>query len=114
MLLRLHPRGPAGRVRPLTLTVTPGACHSGCLRLSGTLSGTISPVAGHHPDTGSGYTLKLSGKLSPLGRSHAGGSVAGTGFTARGHETLRLTIAGGQGTLTLQGRSPQVPGFTSP
>jgi hypothetical protein len=113
--LYLRPRGHGVR-RSLTLTLAPSSCRAGakCLRLSGTLTGTLAPGPGHLPDTGDGYLVTATGTVRPLGMVTARGGVQGTGFIRRGQETLNLTLSGPSVSVTIEGLSAAVNGFTSP
>jgi hypothetical protein len=78
------------------------------------LRGTITPHAKQIADAGDGYSLRLVGSLKGLGATVATGAVHGTGFIARGRETLTLTLRLGRGTITVEAVSGIVPGFTHP
>jgi hypothetical protein len=60
------------------------------------------------------FTLTAAGTVSPLGRTSLTGTVHGTGFIARGHETMTVTLATARGSVTVTASSGTVPGFTSP
>lgn len=111
----LQPTG-RGLRRSATITLAglpcTGATH--CLDLSGRLGGTLTASAVHIPDVGRGYALTGTGSVHPLGRVTGRGQVQGTGFIARGHESLTLTLTGGSGSVTVQALSSTVGGFTSP
>ena len=111
----LHPTG-AGPRRSVTVTFAglpcQGATH--CVELSGTLTGTLAAGPGHMPDVGHGYVLSGAGAIHPLGRARCRGAVQGTGFIARGEESLSITVTGASGSVTLDATSPPVHGFTSP
>ena len=55
-----------------------------------------------------------TGYLAGLGKTNLGGTVQGTGFVARGNESMSVTLRTPRGTITFDARSDQVPGFTSP
>lgn len=113
--ISLHPRG-SGRRRTTRMAFQP-ACRRthGCkTRLKGTLRGTLTAAGRHLPDTGSQDTLTGGGRISPLGNARARGWVQGTGFIAHGHELMRITLTTSSGSITLQGRSAAVKGFSSP
>ncbi len=111
----LRPQGHRVR-RSLTLTLAPSSCPAGakCLKLSGTLTGTLAPGPGHLPDTGHGYLLNATGTVRPLGMVTARGGVEGTGFIRRGQETLNVTLTGPSVRIAIEALSAPVSGFTSP
>lgn len=102
--------------RHLELALVGAACGTAphCLRLTGTLAGTISARPGTIPDVGRHYELSVSGQSGTLGRVSGSGSVSGVGYIRQGHEGLTLTLAAKRGSLTINAVSPTVPGFTSP
>jgi hypothetical protein len=102
--------------RHLELELVGAACGTAphCLRLTGTLSGTLSAHPTTIPDVGRRYELSVSGSSAPLGRVSGSGTVSGVGFIRQGHEGLTLTLRAKRGTLTINAVSPTVPGFTSP
>jgi hypothetical protein len=85
-----------------------------CLKLRGTLKGTITAEAGRVRDVGASFTLALKGSAAPLGSVRATGTVNGTGFIARGRETARITLKARHGNVTITAQSAPVRGFTSP
>jgi hypothetical protein len=107
-------RGQSGR--RLTVTFSGGSCGSAghCIQLSGRLTGVLTRGPIVVPDVGSSLTVRASGAIRPLGKVSATGSVHGTGFIARGHETLRLKLTGSGATITISADSGLVPGGTSP
>jgi hypothetical protein len=122
-------RGEAGRLhigltvgsshtasRSLTVVITPRRCGAArrCLRLAGTLKGTLSYQAHQIPDTGARLSLRASGVVKPIGAVSASGFVHGTGFIRSGRETLQLTLAGSGARVSVEGRSSLLPGFTAP
>ena len=111
----LHPTG-AGPRRSVTVTFAGLPCRGAnhCVELSGTLTGTIAAGPGHIPDVGHAYVLSGAGSIHPLGRARGRGAVQGTGFIARGEESLSITVTGASGSVTLDATSPPVHGFTSP
>jgi hypothetical protein len=111
----LRPEGDGAR-RSVTLTLVglPCAGASHCVALSGTVHGTLAPGPREVPDVGHGYVLSGAGSVDPLGRATVRGGVTGTGFIARGQETLTLILTGVSGSITLEAMSPTVHGFTSP
>ena len=111
----LHPHGSGGS-RHVRVVVRGSPCHgaSSCLDLNGHLSGKLSRSGHPVPDVGSHYTLKATGRLTPLGHVAADGWAHGTGFINQGHEQMRLTLTNSKGTITVRARSPQVRGFSSP
>jgi hypothetical protein len=102
--------------RRLVLTFTGRPCGKmpHCLRLAGTLTGTLTARAQQIPDIGTTYAISASGKLGRLGTVAATGTVQGTGFIRSGNEGLQLTLTARRGTLKISGSSALVPGFTSP
>ena len=111
--MQLSAPGAQSSRRQLTLVFSSPAC-PGCLRIAGTARGYLAPGPRHNPDTGSRYTITARGRLNGLGITSVTGSVAGTGFVARGYETMQLTLRTARGTVTITARSGQVGGFTSP
>jgi hypothetical protein len=84
-----------------------------CVRLTGTLTGTLSARASI-PDVGRRYLIRAGGRVAPLGTVAATGSVTGTGFIRQGRERLILTLRTSRGTVTIAAQSPEVPGQSSP
>jgi len=101
--------------RGFSVELSAPACPPGpsCLRLSGTLTGKLSPHRSL-PDVGVFDQLSGRGSAAPLGTVTVTGAVTGTGFIARGHESLRLVLRGSKGTVTVAAVSRTVPGFTHP
>jgi hypothetical protein len=114
VLLRRGP-GPRSATTSVTISVHGVSCRSAqhCLHLDGRLSGQMTPQRSH-PDVGHSYVLTAAGTMSPLGHVGVSGTAAGTGFIRFGHTRLTLTLRPRAGTVTLSGRSPEVPGFTQP
>jgi hypothetical protein len=112
----LAPGAATGNARAVSVTVTGRRCadHRHCLTLLGHLHGTMRAAPRQVPDIGQKLSLQLTGRLAPLGQVGAGGSVQGTGFIARGRESLLLTLHGRQGSVTVHATSGVVPGFTGP
>jgi hypothetical protein len=113
--IRLGPS--AGQSSKLTVTVYPGRCPAAhvCLDVRGTLTGTFVPAGPGGPsDVGRQFTLQATGRIAPLGKVSARGTVHGTGFILRGRETMRLTVITRRGKLAIDALSRPVPGFTSP
>jgi hypothetical protein len=77
------------------------------LALRGQVTGTWTTQPSN-PDAGAVQTLSGSGRVQPLGRANARGSLHMTGFIASGNSTgsLKLTGNGGSVTLSLVG-TPQ-------
>ncbi|HEY2770895.1 MAG TPA: hypothetical protein VGI87_10015 [Solirubrobacteraceae bacterium] len=101
--------------RPLLITLRPRACRQakGCVRLRGTLNGSITQVQSL-PDTGSAFTISAHGTIHPLGRVTVSGTAHGVGNAIWGYESTRLTLTGGGGSVTISGTSGRVPAFSSP
>ncbi len=78
------------------------------------MRGTLSPGGPRLPDVGRGFRLSGAGRLSPLGRVTIRGSVSGTGFISHGHELMKIVLRSSSGSVTVQGLSGPVKGFTSP
>lgn len=111
----LHPHG-SRRTRP-TRVVLVGHCSGSsgrCIDLEGAVRGTLSPGGPRLPDVGRDFGLSGAGRLSPLGRVAISGSVSGTGFISHGHELMKLVLRSSSGSVTIQGVSGPVKGFTSP
>ena len=111
--LALEVRASSAGTRSVILGVRGSLCRPRCAAVSGKLKGTLRRELSN-PDIGQSLTLIVKGRLVPFGHLDARGSMHGTGFIARGHETLQLTFAARHGKFTITGESPQVPGFTSP
>ena len=112
----LHVAQSTDAVRKLQITMSGAPCGAAkhCLRLSGSLSGTIAARPSTIPDVGKHYQLSLTGSLAALNHVTVGGTVAGTGFIRNGHEALTLDIKAPSGKVVIEAVSPKVPGFTSP
>ncbi|HWE08267.1 MAG TPA: hypothetical protein VG325_02865 [Solirubrobacteraceae bacterium] len=112
--LSLYPRHGAA-TRRLKITVIGGICRAAkrCLRLSGTLSGTIKEQPAK-PDRGQTFVIGAAGTLAPLGRVSGSGGGQGTGFVHAGHESLWLSFAGQGGRVSMTGESGRVPAYTAP
>jgi len=112
----LHVAQSTDAARHLDLVLVGAACGtaSHCLRLTGTLTGTISAHPATMPDVGRRYDLSVSGQSGTLGRVTGSGTVSGVGYIRQGHEGLTLTLRAKRGSLTINAVSPTVPGFTSP
>jgi hypothetical protein len=101
----------------MALTISPLACHasgSKCMALRGHATGTAVSVGPIIPDIGATLRLIAVGNVRPLGQVKVGGTIHTVGFIARGRETLRFTLSGGRGSVTVVAASGLVPGFTSP
>lgn len=109
---------PTTSVRSATLTLTPLPCRdrTGCLKLAGRLTGTLTAVARQHPtpDLPPRFAVNAAGKVKPIGHAHSTGVVQGTGFVFFGRETLQLELTASGGRVTIDARSALVPGFTTP
>jgi hypothetical protein len=114
--LHLVPTTSSRSPRRVAVVIASVPCHhfQGCLPLHGTLTGTMTLVPATIPDTGARATLDLSGQIAPMHKVTAHGTVQGTGFIYRGHETLTLTLTNRRGSVTVDARSALVPGFTMP
>lgn len=101
--------------RRLTITVTGRSCAGipRCLRLTGTLSGTIQRQSAQ-PDRGQAFAISVRGDVAPLGTVSATGGCDGTGFVRQGRESVRLTLVSRNGRVAVTAESGLVPGFTSP
>jgi hypothetical protein len=111
----LHPSG-SGPQRPVQVVLR-GACAAGngsCTNLTGSLSGTLKRSGRQLADAGEHFTLTGAGRVSPLGHATGRGTVQGTGFIARGHEIMELTLTTAHGSVTVQAMSGRVKGFQSP
>jgi hypothetical protein len=101
--------------RRLQLTVRGAACgtQTDCLRLNGTLAGTITaqPTV---PDVGRRYKVVANGRLTPVGRVAATGLITTPGFIRQGREHLTLTLGTSRGQIQIDALSPPVAGQTSP
>lgn len=112
----MHVAQSTDAVRPVALGISGPTCGRAqhCLRLTGTLSGTISAHPTTIPDAGKRYSLSATGSLAKLGRASATGLVAGVGFIRVGREGLTLELRTRLGDVTVSAVSPKVPAFTSP
>jgi hypothetical protein len=101
--------------RRLTITITGRSCGGvkRCLRLAGTLTGTITNQKAP-PDRGQPFLIRAGGGVAPLGTVSASGTGQGTGFVRNGRESLRLTLAGRGGSVSVSVQSDRVPALTSP
>jgi hypothetical protein len=97
-----------------TATLTASGCTGSATCPHGSLAGTwaakTSTPGG--PDAGTDDVLKAAGSITPLGHVTATGTADGTGFIARGRQTLHLTLHGDGTTLTVSALSGDVPSFT--
>jgi hypothetical protein len=114
LAVRLAPSG-SGATRHLAVRITGSRCgtQAACLKLTGTLSGTITARASN-PDVGRTFAIKAHGTVAPLGHVSATGTAHGTGFVAHGRVTASLTLTDSRGAVTVSVSSAPVPGFTSP
>ncbi len=112
----LAPGSSAQTPRKLTIAFHRRGCgrKRHCVHLSGTLTGRLTVNFPRIPDVGQSFTIHASGRLKPLGHVSAQGLVNGTGFIARGRETLHLRLHTRRGTISVRAQSGLVPGFTSP
>jgi hypothetical protein len=110
----LDPRQRA-TTRRLTITVDGRICGGAkrCLRMTGTLRGTIKEQAAK-PDRGQTFVIRANGTVAPLGKVSGSGGGQGTGFVRDGRESLRLGLVGRGGQASITAESGLVPGFTSP
>jgi hypothetical protein len=102
--------------RVISLVFHGKRCHgtSGCLRLRGRLTGPLTPGPKQIPDAGNVLEVNAHGNVRPMGHTDAQGTIHGTGFIPKGQESMRLTLNGGGGTVTVSANSATVPGFTNP
>jgi hypothetical protein len=112
----LHPAPSTSAVRAVTVRFTALPCRSRkrCIKLSGTLTGTLVLQPSSLPDVGSTFTLQAAGTLSRIGHGTVMGRVESPGFIARGRERLHMNLVAARGQLTVDASSEPVPGFTSP
>lgn len=108
--------GGSGASRPVSLVFRSLPCQGApqCVQLDGVLSGRMMRRPGGIPDTGQSDSITASGRLTTLGRVTATGVSQGTGFIARGHELLELTLTSRSGRVTLRAMSGSVGTFSSP
>src|SRR5438105_3212880 len=96
-----------GSSRKLSLTFSGHRCgktkHG--YRLRGKLKGTITPVYGGNPDIGRSFSVKASGKLKPLGRVSADGSIHSPGNILEGRIIMQLTLKTKRGRMTVDAQS---------
>lgn len=111
----IHVTQTADRTRRAELTLVSPTCGTRrhCLRLLGTLTGTLTAQASI-PDVGRRYAVVATGTIKSLGRVSARGEAYGVGFINKGREHLALTLRAGSNRVTIDALSPEVPGFTSP
>ncbi len=107
---------PGPVVRHATFSLNGARCRSGgrCMRLLGTLHGTITVAGPSNPDAGKRYTIAAAGSVRQLGHVRVTGSASGIGFIAQGRESLMLTLHGSSGSVTVSAQSGLVRGFSSP
>ena len=111
----LAPGAGTGDRRTVTVILSGRVCRDRrCRALGGRLRGTLIRRPNRIPDIGQRFTLALAGSVAPLGPLSGDGTVNGTGFIARGRETLAIRLRARHGTVALLARSAVVPGFTSP
>jgi hypothetical protein len=105
----------AGGAVSVSITFRGDACHSTarCIRIRGRLAGRMT-VQHSLADVGRSDRITATGALTPLGQLTATGTATGPGFIRSGHTQLSLTLATGDGSVTIQGIGPLVPGFTQP
>jgi hypothetical protein len=105
-----------GSFRAFSLAIGPLPCTAGghCTSLSGRASGHAARAGEPIADVGITLRFRAAGRVSPIGHVSATGVVRGTGFIARGHEWLQLSLTGRAGSVTIEALSPLVPGFTTP
>ena len=85
-----------------------------CLALSGAITGSAVQLP-HNPDGGGERRIRAaSGRTTLLGNVTAVGAYTGTGFIARGRRSIRITIKGRSGAITVDGRGPLIGGFQAP
>jgi hypothetical protein len=87
---------------PVRIHLSPRPCPATgrCVRLSGTLLGTITmprPV----PDAGQDHRFRASGAIKPLGSVVVRGDWQTPGFIRNAHEQLRLTLSTAHGHLII-------------
>lgn len=111
----IHATQSTGRTRRAALTLVSPTCgrRRHCLRLLGTLRGTLTAQA-TIPDVGRRYAVVATGTIDSLGRVSATGEADGVGFIREGRERLTLTLRTASDRVTIDALSPEVPGFTSP
>src|SRR5436305_8805250 len=76
--IRLIPGAVAAR-RHLVLRLVGGSCagQTACVKLQGTLTGTMTALPAH-PDIGQRFSVEASRRIAPIGHATAGGLVSGT------------------------------------
>jgi hypothetical protein len=111
----IHAAQATAATRRAELTLVSPTCgrRKHCLRLLGTLTGTLTAQA-TIPDVGRRYAIVATGTITSLGRVSARGEADGVGFIREGRERLSLTLRTGSDRVTIAALSPEVPGFTSP
>jgi hypothetical protein len=85
-----------------------------CVQLDGRLAGVMVARPGPVPDAGRSFLVRATGRLTTLGPVTAIGVGHGTGFIARAHELLDLTLISRSGRVMLHAVSRPVGGFSSP
>jgi len=113
VLLQIRGSGPR-RATKLVFRSLPCQGAPQCVQLDGVLTGVITARPGPVPDAGRSFVIAATGRLTTLGHVRATGIGHGTGFIARGHELLDLTLSGHAGRLGLRALSGSVGGFSSP
>jgi hypothetical protein len=89
------------------------ASHGHLLLLSGTVRGnwTAQPSI---PDTGTTQSLAGRGRVQPLGKVHAQGTLQTPGFILTGRTTGVFTLKAVGGSVTVDLVGPPQPGFSDP
>jgi hypothetical protein len=92
----------------------PHSARRTCRQLSGALKGSAIQMR-HIPDTPAVVKITAaSGRTNILGVVTTKGTYAGTGFIARGVRSIRITLTGRSGAITIEGHGPPVKGFSPP
>jgi hypothetical protein len=92
-----------------------GATHA-CLALVGTIHGSAveqrpSPPVGDLPTS---IRIAASGRISSVGAVVAKGEMVGVGFIRTVRRSLKMTLAGNSGTVTVMALGPVAPGVAPP
>ena len=99
------------------VSIKHGAGDAVKMRFTGSLRGTVTGTMLKQtslPDTGARFAIAGAGRVKPLGHVSVSGTAHGTGFIARGYESLNLTLSNAKHHVTVTAQSGLVPGFTSP
>jgi hypothetical protein len=123
VLLTVTPLAPDGHELQVSARLMGRRCEkhqpvsSGCLTLSGTISGYASLERQERPiaDAPGRWHLEgAQGTVKPLGEVAVVGTLVGTGYIHRGRPSIWIGITNRYGTVSMGGWGPLVGGFELP